>query len=79
MDDESNLAGISNIHDGFLSRDLQHMVFQFQHRAQELQYAFENISNSPSPYLPLALWPTEPQALLGDVTSFHTALVLAVS
>lgn len=55
------------------------MVFQIQHRAQELQYAFEDISNSPSIYLPLALWPIEPQALQGDVTSFHTALVLAES
>lgn len=54
---ESNLAGIYNIHDGFLSRDLQLTVFQVQQRAQEPQYVSEHISNSSFKILLSAIWP----------------------
>ena len=60
---ESNLAGIYNVHDGFLSKNLQHMVFRIQQRAQEPQYVFEHISNSSFKFLLLAIWPTELQML----------------
>lgn len=39
---------------GFISRDLQHMVFPIPHGAQELQYGFEDVSNSPSRDHPLS-------------------------
>lgn len=47
------------------------MVFQIQHRAREPQYACEHISNSSLKFLLPAIWPTEPQILSVDVTSFQ--------
>lgn len=76
---QSNLAGIYHIHDGFLSKDFQHMVFQIQHRAQEPQYVFVHITNNSFKFLLSEIWPTEPQILLVDVTSIHTALILTES
>lgn len=55
------------------------MVFQIQHRAQELQHVFEDKSNSSFKFLLSAIWPKEPQTLLVDVISFHTALILVGS
>lgn len=76
---ESNLAGISNTHDDFLSKNLQHMVFQIQYEAQELEYVFWRQKNSSFKFLPSAIWPTEPQTLLVDVISFHAALIMVES
>ena len=47
------------------------MVFQIQHRAWEPQYVCEHISNSSFKFLLPAIWPTEPQILSVDVTSFQ--------
>lgn len=62
----------------FLPRVLQYTVFQIQHRAQELQYVFEDKNNSSFKFLLSAIWLKEPKQLV-DVISFHTALILVES
>lgn len=63
---------------GFLPKVLQHVVFQIQRRAQELQYVFEDKSNSSFIFLLSAIWLKEPKQLV-NVISFHTALILVES
>lgn len=53
--------------------------FKLNMKAQELEYVFEDKSNSSFKFLPSAIWHTEPQALLVDVISFHAALIMVES